>query len=60
MPKVIEHAREISIPAPSGGFSKPKIVTYTQGGIKFEEAHYYDPQTGQFIRKVLLREIRPD
>jgi hypothetical protein len=60
MAKVIEHAREISIMAPSGAYAKPKIVSYVKDGITYEEAHYYDPKTGQFIRKVLIREIRPD
>jgi phospholipid N-methyltransferase len=60
MAKVIEHAREISLMTPSGAYAKPKMVSYVKDGVTYEEAHYYDPVTGQFIRKILIREIRKE
>lgn len=52
-----EVGRAIPLPSPSGNIARPKIVTVKNNGVEYEEAHYYDPVTGQFFRKVVVAEI---
>lgn len=46
-----EVARPINLTSPSGNTARPQIREVIVNGEKREEAHYYDPVTGQFFRK---------
>lgn len=47
--------RPIVISSPiTGSPSKPKIITTERDGKLYEEAHWYCPDSGQFIRKGLI------
>jgi len=35
----------------TGGISKPRIMKFERGGKIYEEAHWYCPDSGQFIMK---------
>ena len=47
----------------TGALCKPRLMKFTRGGKIYEEAHWYCPDTGQFIMKGVVSvedRVKPD
>jgi len=55
MHRSVNMVRPIRITSPiSGGSSEPRIIKTQRGNKIYTEAHWYCPDSGQFIRKGII------